>query len=315
MSSIATIPEPWPALPLDAWRETQETLHLWTQIVGKVKLELTPFLNEWWNVAFTVTPRGLTTGLMPSGTGAFAVDFDFIDHALSIRTVDGRTQSLPLIPQTVAAFYAQFMATLRAMGIDVTINPLPVELPDPIIPLDIDETHRSYDPEPVQRWWRIMVQTEKILQQFRSPFTGKSSEVNFFWGSFDLSTARFSGRPADPPKGAPRFLQIAERQENFACGFWPGNVTMSGVTLGEPAFYAYAYPEPPGFRDAAVTPAAAHYRPALGEFILTYADARDDAAPEQAIHSFFQRVYEAAADLAQWDRAGLEQIPPKGAPR
>jgi hypothetical protein len=314
MAAIGPISEPWPALPLNEWRDTQETLHLWTQIVGKVKLELTPFLNEWWNVAFTLTPRGLTTGIIPAGAGAFAVDFDFVDHALLIRTVDGRIQTMPLRPRTVATFYTEFLAIVRAMGIEVAINPLPVELPDPI-PFDTDKTHRSYDPEPVQRWWRIMVQTEKILQQFRSPFTGKSSDINFFWGSFDLSATRFSGRPAEPPQGAPRFLQLAERQENFACGFWPGNVTMSGVTLGEPAFYAYAYPEPPGFREAMVSPAAAGFPPALGEFILNYEDVRHDAAPAQAIHDFFQSTYEAAADLGHWDRLSLEQIPPKGAAR
>ncbi len=305
-------PENWPELPLDDWYDTQKTLHRWTQVVGKVQLELTPFLNEWWNVGFTVTARGLTTGLIPAGKGAFTVDFDFVEHTLLIRTVDGRTEAMPLIPRTVAAFYAEFMATLRGMGIEVTINPLPAEIPDPV-PFDLDDVHRSYDPEPVERWWRIMAQTEQVLQQYRTPFTGKSSPVLFYWGSFDLNVARFSGRPTDPPLGAPRFLQIAERQENVSCGFWPGNITMRGYTFGEPAFYSYIYPEPPGFQTAPVRPADAYYHPTLGEFILTYEDARHAASPAQAIHAFFQSVYEAAAELGDWDRPSLEQPPLKGA--
>lgn len=301
--------ETWPQLPLSAWRETQETLHLWTQIVGKIKLELTPFLNHWWNVAFAVTPRGLTTGTIPAGVGAFAIDFDFVDHMLFIHVSDGRTRALPLIARSVADFYAELLSTLRAMGIEVTINPVSVEIPDPIS-CDIDTEHASYDPEPVQRWCRIMIQTERILQRYRSPFVGKSSPVNFFWGSFDLSAPRFSGREAPPPAGAPRFLQLAEGQETFACGFWPGNASMSGVTVGEPAFYAYLYPAPPGFRDASVRPGAASYDGNLGEFLLRYEDARRAPSPDQAILDFFQSAYEAAATLAGWDRHALERAIP-----
>jgi len=312
LAEIAPAPDIWPALPLDEWYDTQKTLHRWTQVVGKVKLALTPFLNEWWNVGFAVTARGLASGLIPAGDRTFSVDFDFIDHTLSIHTLDGRTETMPLVPQTVAAFYHAFMATLRGMGIEVTIDPLPVEIPDPVR-FDLDETHRSYDPEPVERWWRIMAQTDMVLQQYRAPFSGKSSPVLFFWGSFDLNASRFSGRPADPPQGAPRFLQIAERQENVSCGFWPGNITMRGYTFGKPAFYAYIYPEPPGFKEAQVRPAAAYYHSTLGEYILEYEDVRNAAAPAQVIHAFFQSVYEAAADLGGWDRPSLEWSPTEGA--
>ena len=314
MSSSATIPETWPALPLKRWRETQETLHLWTQIAGKIKLALTPFLNEWWNVAFAVAPRGLTTGAMPAGDGAFAIDFDFVDHALFVHLSDGRTESIPLRPRPVAEFYAELMARLESLGIAVAINPVPAEIPDPI-PFDIDRAHAAYDPASVERWWRIILQTEQVMQRYRSPFVGKSSPVNFWWGSFDLGATRFSGRPAQPPAGAPRFLQLAEGQENVACGFWPGNATMSGATLGEPAFFAYIYPEPAGFGEAAILPAAAAYDPALGLFLLRYDDARTAAAPEQAILDFFQSAYEAAATLAAWDRAALERTPSGGAER
>lgn len=303
---MTTQSETWPSLPLSDWQGTQETLHLWTQVVGKIKLELTPFLNEFWNVAFALTPRGLTTGPIPNGRGAFAIDFDFVDHTLFIRGSDGHTRSMPLIPRSVASFYTELLATVRSMGIEVTINPLPVEVPNPIS-CEMDTVHASYDPEPVERWWRIMVHTERILQRFRSPFAGKNSPVNFFWGSFDLSVTRFSGRPATPPAGAPRFFQLSERQENLAVGFWPGNPTMSGLTLGEPAFYAYIYPEPPGFKEATLRPAAAGYDPSFGEFLLRYEDARKADSPEQAILDFFQSAYEAAATLAIWDRVALER--------
>ena len=314
MTQGAGTAERWPALPLNEWRATQETLHLWTQVVGKVKLELTPFINEWWNVAFAVTPRGLTTGPIPVGDGAFSVDFDFVDHALLVRASDGRTRALPLVPRTVAAFYAELLATVRALGIAVAVNPLPVEIPNPIS-FDVDMAHAAYDPEPVRRWWRIMLQAERVLQRFRSGFVGKSSPVHFFWGSFDLAATRFSGRPATPPAGAPRFVQVAESQENFACGFWPGNATTTGYELGEPAFYAYAYPAPPGFAEATVRPDAARYDPGLGEFLLRYDDVRRAAAPDGAILSFLESTYRAAATLAGWDCKVLEHIPPKGAGR
>jgi hypothetical protein len=296
----------WPPLPYPAWRETQETLHRWLQIVGKVKLELSPFLNEWWNVALTVTARGLTTGPVPYGAGTFEVSFDFIDHGLFIHTSAGQTRVMPLIPRSVAAFYAEFLATLRSLGIEVTINPTPVEIVDPIS-CAIDHERNAYDAAAVQRWWRVLVGTDRVLQRFRTPFVGKSSPILFFWGSFDLTQVRFSGRPAAPPAGAPHFVQLAESQENFACGFWPGNATMAGVLLDEPAFYAYIYPEPAGFKDAPVQPAAAAYREEFGEYLLPYAAVREAPDPEQALLDFFTTTYEAAANAAAWDRDALER--------
>jgi hypothetical protein len=247
----------------------------------------------------------MTTGLIHAEPAAFAVDFDFIDHTLFIRASDGQTRSMPLVPRSVAAFYHEFLDVLRSMAIAVTIDPMPVEIPDPI-PCHLDHDHDAYDPEMVHRWWRIMVATDGVMQRFRSSFVGKSSPVNFFWGSFDLGLARFSGRPATPPAGAPRWLQIAETQENFACGFWPGNANMAGYTLGEPAFYAYHYPAPPGFREATLRPDAAFFHPDLGEFILRYDDALATGAPGEAVLAFLESAYDAAASRAGWDRGALE---------
>ena len=304
----------WPALPLAEWQDTLDTLHMWTQIVGKVKLELTPFLNEWWNIGLFVSARGLTTGPIPAGERIFEVDFDFIDHNLTIQTSAGERKMLPLIPRSVANFYAEFMATLAAMGIEVTINPIPSEVPNPIS-CDINEVHASYDPDAVNRFWRILVQTQLVLQRFRSGFSGKSSPILFYWGSFDLSHARFSGRPADPPSGAPRFLQIAEDQENFACGFWPGNIGYSGITYGEPAYYAYFYPSPAGLSEVTIRPDAAGFDTTMGEFILRYEDARRAPSPADAVLEFFESVYEEGADRANWDRALLERNIAEGAHR
>ncbi len=299
----------WPALPLTEWQETLMTVHMWTQIVGKVKLELAPFLNEWWQIALHVSARGLTTSTIPYDDGVFSVEFDFISHNLLIRTSGGAIKVMPLFPRSVADFYQEFMAVLRVLGIDVAINTTPTEIPNPI-PFEQDHGHAAYDAVYVARWWQILVQTEKVLQRFRSPFIGKSSPINFFWGSFDLNEARFSGRPAPVVPGMMRFLQLAEDQENFSCGFWPGNANMAGVTYGAPAFYAYTYPAPPGFSDASVRPAGAYYDTELGEFLFPYDDARRAEAPEQAILDFFQSTYEAAARLADWDRDLLERVPP-----
>jgi Family of unknown function (DUF5996) len=299
-------PDAWPALAYVDWKETCATLQLWTQIVGKVQLALTPFLNEWWNVAFHLTARGLTTGLIPYQERAFEVRFDFVDHNLYIATDAGATKALALLPRTVAAFYSDVMAMLQALGISVAINPMPCEVPNPI-PCDINETHASYDAASVTRWWRSQVQIAKVLQVYRSSFVGKSSPIQFFWGSFDLNHTRFSGRPAPLPQGVPRFFQLAEDQENVACGFWPGNPNYAGVELGEPAFYAYIYPEPDGFKEASVRPDAAHYDPRLGEFILSYEEVRRAAEPERVLLEFFRSTYAAAADLAGWDRAALER--------
>ena len=312
MSTPDLTRDAWPALPFAEWRETQETLHRWLQIVGKVKLELTPFLNEWWNVALTVTARGLTTGPIPYGAGVFEVSFDFVDHSLLIHTSDGQTRAMPLIPRSVAAFYAEFFETLRSLGIEVSINPMPVEIVNPIS-CEVDFERDAYDADAVQRWWRILVQTERVLQRFRTPFVGKGSPVNLFWGSFDLALTRFNGRPASLP-GAPRFMQLAEDQENFACGFWPGNANYAGVELGEAAFYAYIFPEPSGFEDAEVGPAAAAYRSDFRQFLLPYAAARDTADPAAAIAEFFASTYIAAAETAGWDRTALERHDLPGLP-
>jgi hypothetical protein len=298
--------ERWPALPWDAWKDTCDTLHLWMQIVGKVKLTLAPFLNEWWQVAFHLTARGLTTGPIPSRDGIFDMEFDFADHQLVLRTSDGRHTALALAPRSVADFYHHLMRTLGALGIECHINPLPVEIPSPI-PLDTDQMHAAYDPDYAHRWWLILTQTARVLQQYRSGFVGKSSPIQFFWGSFDLTETRFSGRPATPPQGAPRVLRVAEDQENMAIGLWPGNTSASGVTLGQPAFYAYIYPEPPGFKEAQVRPGAAHYDERLGEFILLYEDVRRASSPERVLQDFFESTYDAAATLAHWDRTLLER--------
>ena len=298
--------EPWPALPLEAWNDTCETLHMWMQIVGKVKLTLSPFQNQWWQVAFHPTARGLTTGPIPSNDGVFEAEFDFVDHNLVVRTSDGRCKALPLMPGSVADFYHHVMNALSALGIELRINPVPVEVPNSIR-FEADHEHASYDPDYVHRWWLILTRTATIMEQFRSSFVGKSSPIQFFWGSFDLTETRFSGRPAAPPQGVPRFVQLAEDQENMACGFWPGNTSASGVTLGQPAFYAYIYPEPPGFKEAPVRPAAARYHEQLGEFILFYEDVRRADFPERAISDFFDSTYDAAATLARWDRQLLER--------
>ncbi len=300
----------WPPLPWDEWKDTCDTLHMWLQVVGKVKLRLMPFLNELWQVAFYVTPRGLTTAAIPSPAGMFEVKFDFIDHSLAVLTSEGFVQTMPLMGRPVAEFYDEIMSILQGIGLDVAINTLPTEVPDPI-PFEQDRIHAAYDRAAVERWWRIMLGTTKALQRYRSPFVGKSSPILFYWGSFDLNNARYSGRPAPPLQGVPRFVQIAEDRENVACGFWPGNPNAAGVALGTPAFYSYSYPAPQGFKDAPVKPDAAYYDHQLGEFVLRYEDARLAANPEQAIRDFFQSVYEAAATLGHWDRESLEQEPPR----
>jgi hypothetical protein len=294
----------WPALPFEAWKETLDTLHMWTQIVGKVKLELAPFLNEWWEIGFSVTSQGLTTSTIPFGQRVFQVDFDFLDHRLHIRVDDGASRSLLLYPRSVAEFYREFMAALESLGIQTQITTRPVEV-DHTIPFDQDHVHASYQPEYVTRWWRILLQLDRILQAYRTPFVGKSSPVLFYWGSFDLAETRFSGRPAPERKWPTRWMALAEDQEAHAVGFWPG----SG-RLHEPAFFAYTYPEPPGCREAAIEPDAAYYHPDLSEFILPYEQVRKVASPDQIILDFFRSAYEVGARLAGWDRTALEQPDP-----
>jgi len=293
--------ELWPSLPYEAWKETLDTLHMWTQIVGKVRMELSPPVNHWWHVTLYVTPRGLTTSSIPYQGRSFAVNFDFIDHHLYILTSDGTTKALPLIPRTVAAFYQEFMACLHALGIDVTINTLPSEVRNPIR-CDEDEVHASYDPVYAHRFWRVLVQIDTVMQSYRSPFLGKSSPVQFFWGSFDLALTLFSGRRAPERPGADRMTLEATSHEEISCGFWPGN-----DNFPTPAFYSYTSPEPPGLKTAAIRPATASYHPELGEFLLRYDDVRSASSPEQALLEFFQSTYEAGATLAKWDREALER--------
>lgn len=296
----------WPALPYDEWQPTCETLQIWTQIVGKVKLVLSPFLNQYWHVAFRLTARGMTTGTIPYQDGVFEVQFDFLDHRLLLHTSDGQTRVLALRPRAVADFYGDFLGLLSATGIHARINPMTCEVPNPVA-CDVDREHSAYESDYVRRWWRIQLQTERVLERHRSAFMGKSSPIQFFWGGFDLSHTRFSGRPAPLLQGVPRFLQLSEDQENIACGFWPGNPSSAGVTLGAPAFYAYAYPEPAGFPLAPVQPEAAYYDTRFREFILPYDAVRQAANPEETLLGFFQTTYETAATLAHWDRGALER--------
>ena len=295
--------ERWPPLPYDAWKDTYATLHMWTQIVGKVALALAPPLNHSWGIALQVTPRGLSTRPLRLDTRTFTVEFDFVDHRLVVKASDGEERSLPLGPRTVADFYASFMALLSGMRLDVKIWPVPVELPSPGIRFDADTVHRSYDAVQVGRLWRILRSVEEAYLGERCSFVGKCSPAHFFWGGFDLAVTRFSGRRA-PPREGPAFMQEAYSHEVISHGFWPG----SGPFL-EPAFYAYAVPEPSGFRDARARPDAAFYHAELGEFLLPYEAVRTADSPEAAIHDFVASTYERGADLAGWDRAALEKAP------
>jgi len=290
----------WPALPYSGWKDTYATLHMWTQVVGKVALALGPKLNHSWGIALQITPRGLSTRTLTHGVRTFTIEFDFVDQQLVIRTSDGTVRSIALLPRTVAAFYHDIMETLRDMALPVRIWPVAVELPSPIR-LDQDTAHASYDPVFVGRFWRIVVQLESVLTGSRGAFLGKSSPVHFFWGSFDLALTRFSGRPA-PPRNGPAFMREAYSHEVISHGFWPGN-----DDVPEPVLYAYAAPEPPGFGDAAVQPEGAYYHQQLREFVLPYEHVRRAADPERAIRSFVDSTYDRAARLAGWDRAALER--------
>jgi hypothetical protein len=296
----------WPALPYEAWKESLETLHMETQIVGKVALELIPFLNQWWEVALSVTSRGLETMLIPSPAGgAFQVSFDFIGHNLAICTSDGKIKELALMSRTVAEFYKDFMAALQALGIVIKINTRPAEVKD-AIPFEQDTTHRTYEPEYVNRWWRILIQVTKVFQQYCSLFRGKSSPVQFYWGTFDLAETRYSGKRVSPPQGANRIVRFAENEELIECGFWPGSKQQQA-----PAFYSFTYPAPQGLKDASIRPNTAYYENNMGEFILLYDDVRTSPSPEQTLLEFFQSTYEAGAKLAHWNMQELEQQPPQ----
>ncbi|OFW08411.1 MAG: hypothetical protein A3H96_21145 [Acidobacteria bacterium RIFCSPLOWO2_02_FULL_67_36] len=290
----------WPALPYDEWKDTYATLHMWTQIVGKVALASAPPLNHCWAIAFRVTPRGLSTGPLAAGDRSFAMEFDFIDHHLWIRRSDGGVRSVQLARRSVADFYREVTSTLRDMSLPSRIWPVPVEIPSPIR-FDEDTGHQSYDPAAATRFWRVLVQIERVFTKSRCGFVGKSSPAHFFWGSFDFAVTRFSGRPA-PPREGPAFMRDAYSHEVISHGFWPG----SGPIL-EPAFYAYAVPEPSGLKDARVRPDAAYYHRELGEFILPYDAVRTAASPDAAIGDFISSTYGAAATLGQWNRAALER--------
>ena len=292
--------EIWPALPLEAWRPTYHNLHMWTQIVGKVRLALTPKTNHWWNVPLYVTARGLTTSPIPYGKDAFEVQLDFIDHKLLIDRCDGLQKSLPLGPKTVAEFYQQFMSTLDGMGIDVEIYPKPVEVPNPI-PFAEDHLYKAYDADAVFRCWRILLTCDSVFKKFRARFVGKSSPVHFFWGSFDLAVTRFSGRRAPERPGADPITREAYSHEVISAGWWPGGSAIDG-----PAFYSYTAPEPPGLAAQKVRPEAAFYHPELKEFLLMYDDVRRASNPEQGLLDFLESTYEAGAAQAQWPRSELE---------
>ena len=299
----------WPRLPLDEWRDTYATLHMWTQIVGKTRLALAPMENHWWQVALYVTPRGLTTSAMPSGTRTLAAEFDFIDHQLYLRASDGATRSVALAPRSVADFYAAYMAALGSLGIEPRIRPVPVEV-ETAIPFAEDREHASYDADAANRCWRLLVQADRVMKRFRGRFLGKASPVHFFWGSFDMAATRFSGRPAPShPGGAPNcpdYVMVeAYSRECSSCGMWFG-----GGALAEPAFYAYAYPEPAGFADQPVRPAGAYYSAELREFILPCERVREAADPDGTLLEFLQSTYEAAAGPGGWERAMLERGSP-----
>ena len=296
---------PWPELPTAAWRATYETLHLWTQIVGKIRLARAPWLNHSWHVALYLTARGLTTSPIPDGTRTFQIDFDFIDHVLRISTSNGEARELSLAGHSVASFYAVIMAALAKLGIDVAIDEMPNELPEPIR-FSEDHQHAAYDPDAVGRFFQILFNADRVFKQFRTGFLGKASPVHFFWGSFDLAVTRFSGRRAPRhPGGVPHLSDDvaceAYSHEVSSAGFWPG----SGA-IDYPAFYSYAYPEPAGFRTAPLRPDAAFFSDTLGEFILPYDAVRTAVQPDQALLEFLQSTYEAAANAAKWDRDALE---------
>jgi len=313
MSNIAQ--PSWPELPTAAWRETCATLHLWTQIAGKIRLSKTPWLNHSWHVTLYVTARGLTTSPIPDGARTFQIDFDFIDHALRISTSDGAQRHFALAGQSVASFYAGVMAALRELGIHASIDEVPNELPDPVRLFSEDSQHASYDPDAVRRFFQILANCDRVFKQFRTGFLGKASPVHFFWGSFDLAVTRFSGRRAPRhPGGVPNLpdsvVWEAYSHEVSSAGFWPGGA------IDYPAFYSYAYPEPPGFRATKVHPDAAFFSEALGEFILPYDAVRTADDPDKALLDFLQSTYEAAAISAKWDRDALECAPGKpGVPR
>jgi hypothetical protein len=301
----ATSAQRWPELPYTAWKDTRDTLHLWTQVVGKIRLALTPWLNHSWHVALYLTARGLTTSPISGGAFSFQIDFDFIDHRLRISTSDGRAREITLRPMTVAEFYAQVMAALDELGIAVQLRTMPCEIAD-AVPFELDTIHASYDADYANRFWRVLLAASEVFGHFRSGFLGKASPVHFFWGSFDLAVTRFSGRTAPPhPGGVPHLPNAVAREayshEVSSAGFWPG-----GGPFDHAAFYSYAYPAPEGFAAAKVAPAAALFGTELGEFLLPYDAMRSARDPDATLMEFLQTTYAAAANLGKWDRRVLE---------
>ena len=296
----------WPVLTLSEWADTRDTLHMWTQIVGKVRLACEPMINHWWQITLYPSARGLTTSMMPVGTRGLEIEFDFVDHDLVLRTTDGQWRRVKLEPRTVADFYAATMRALTELDVPVSIHSRPVEV-ETAIPFPDDEQHRSYDGDAARRFWLALVHSTRVMTEFRARFIGKVSPVHYFWGGADLAVSRFSGRTAPKHPGGvpncPDWVQVlAYSHEVSSCGFWPNGAD-------EGAFYSYAYPTPDGFADAAVEPAAAYFDNALGEFILPYRDVRTAADPDATLLAFLQSTYEAAADLARWPRAELETPP------
>jgi hypothetical protein len=308
-TASVTSKEIWPALPFAEWKETCKTLHMWTQIVGKVRLSLTPWTNHSWHVTLYLTARGLTTSPIPFGARVFEIRFDFVAHELRVLASDGGLKVIPLVPQTVAQFYGAVMGALRDLGIEVHINTTPNEV-DPAIPFEQNDRDSAYDPEYANRFWRVLLQSDRVFKEFRSEFCGKCSPVHFFWGSFDMAVTRFSGRRAPQhPGGVPHLPDAITREayshEVSSLGFWPGNEMMP-----EPIFYSYAYPEPRGFSEAKVQPAEASYNSQLKEFVLRYEDVRKAESPDATLLEFARSTYEAAATLGNWDRAALTEVKP-----
>jgi hypothetical protein len=297
MSGVAR----WPELRWDTWADTANTLHMWTQIVGKTRLALTPLQNHWWNVPLYVTARGLGTSAMAYGDDVLDIEFDFLVHELHLRMGSGANQVMKLKARTVADFYAEYLGCLKELGVSVKIMPMPVEVADPVR-FDIDTQHKSYDPEYVHRFWQVLVHAEKVFRAWGTGFLGKVSPVHFFWGSFDLAVTRFSGRPAPPRPGADSIQREAYSHEVISAGFWPGN-----GGYGTAAFYCYAAPVPEGLSEAKIRPDGAGWDKALGEFVFKYDAVRAEAAPEKAVMEFLESSYGAAADVAKWDRAALER--------
>ena len=301
---MASAASDWPALPLEAWRDTYATLHRVAQIVGKVRLALAPHINHWWQATFYVDARGLTTSAMPYGERVLEIRFDFLDHAIVFETSDGSVRRLPLGPRPVADYYAEILGTLRSLGRPVEIWRMPVEIPDPV-PFDEDRVHASYDPEMAQRFWRILGRVARGLQEFRTGFIGKCSPVQLFWGALDLACTRFSGRRAPERPGADRIQREGYSHEVWSAGFWPGTPGASDA-----AFYAYAVPEPGGFSTSRVEPADARYDPTFKEFLLPYESVRRAPSPETELRRFLETTYAAGADLGKWDRGALEAAGP-----